>query len=155
MSRRLAIAGAVALAPIAAPLSAQEADPFGTLQGLLNGMKNRAAPTIVRAPAEAMAALRGKWQAALEDCYQPSDSVVFANRNSWSGYEWSCEVPDTAYNSKGFAGTLACAAEGEEYSVRMRVELADDSQSLKVLRPDDGTSETLLKCPKETEEISF
>lgn len=158
MSCRLhhaALAGALVVAGLATPLSAQQANPFGALKGMLNGLKNQAAPAVSRSPDEAMVALRGKWQSVLEDCYQPSDSFVFADRNSWSGYEWGCEVPAAAYNSKGFAGNLACAAEGEEYSVNMRVELAEDGKSLTAYRSDDGISERLLKCPKETEEISF
>ncbi len=151
------IAGAFALAAIAAPAFAQTTNPFGALKNMMNGLKDQQAkPTAAPMSAnEAMAALRGKWQAAVEDCYQPSDSFVFADQNSWSGYEWSCEVPAAAYNSRGFAGDLNCAAEGEEYRVKIRVELAQDGKSLTVFRPEDGTSEKLLKCPKETEEISF
>jgi len=151
------IAGVLALAATAAPLPAQAVNPFGALRSIIKGANNQqsqpaAAPMSAN---ETMAALRGKWQAAVENCYQPSDSFVFAEKNSWLGYEWSCEVPDTAYNSRGFAGDLNCAAEGEEYRVKMRVELAQDGKSLTVFRPEDGTSEKLLKCPKETEEISF
>ncbi len=151
------IAGVLVLAATAAPLLAQAVNPFGALRSIITGANAQqsqpaAAPMSAH---EAMAALRGKWQSAVEDCYQPSDSFVFADQNSWSGYEWSCEVPATAYNSRGFAGNLSCAAEGEEYRVKMRVELAEDGKSLTVFRPEDGTSEKLLKCPKETEEISF
>lgn len=151
------IAGALTLAAIAAPLFAQTANPFGALRSIMKGVgTQQAEPAAAPMSAdEAMAALRGKWQAAVEDCYQPSDSFVFADKNSWSGYEWSCEVPAAAYNSRGFAGDLNCAAEGEEYRAKMRVELAQDGKSLTVFRPEDGTSEKLLKCPKETEEISF
>lgn len=157
MSNLAKIVCTAALAALATPVIAQEATPLDALKGVLNGFGNRAATAAnpARSPAQAMAALRGKWQAALEDCYQPSDAVVYAESNSWSGYEWSCEVPADAYNSRGFSGDLACAAEGEEYRVKLQVVLAPDGKSLTAIRPKEGTSEKLVKCPKETEAISF
>lgn len=148
---------AVTLACFATPLFAQDASPLGALKAMAGGLSKRpaAVESAVRSPAQSKSALKGKWQASLKDCYQPSDSFVFADSNSWSGYEWACEVPDTAYNSQGFAGNLACAAEGEDYRAKMRVVLANDGQSLTVFKLDEGTSERLVKCPKETEEIAF
>lgn len=153
----LALSIALTIAGFSAPLLAQGNDPFGALRGMLNGLQSQKTATgpASRSPAQAELALRGKWQSDLSDCYQPTDTVVFGAKQSWSGYEWSCDVPATAYNSRGFAGELICAAEGEEYRSKTRVELAEDGQSVTVFRPDDGTSEKLFKCPKETESISF
>ena len=148
--------GAVRVSPVAA-----QGDGFKALQNMLTGMsKKPAAPA--PAPmsssgmdsiAKAKAALKGKWEAHIKSCYQSSDSYIWAQDGSWSGYEFSCTVPAKAYTPQGFSGALACSAEGNDYTSSTQVILAADGKSAKVTDLENGTVQTLFKCPKETESI--
>ena len=103
----------------------------------------------------AMEALLGKWEPDKSYCYKPSDTAIFAEKGTWRGYEWSCAVPITAYNGRGFAGNLSCSAEGEGYRNNVRVELAANGQSASVYAGGATQPAKLFKCPKETEEIAY
>ena len=160
--RVTAFAGLCSL--VAAPILAQNApEAFKALQGMLGGMAKKAAPAPAptsAAPAGGLAsiaavkaALKGKWESDLATCRKPTDSYYWGDDGSWSGYEWSCQVPAAAYNARGFKGTLACSSEGNDYPSPTELLLSADGKTAHVTNLEDKSVRTLVKCPKETDSI--
>lgn len=150
------LALAAVCAGLAYPLGAQGAgDSLKALQSMLGQLASKpAAPAShMGSIAAVKAALRGKWEAQIKTCYNPSDSYIWAEDGGWSGYEFSCTVPAKAYTLQGFSGTLSCAAEGSEYEAPTELVLSADGSSAKVTNMEDGSVQTLVKCPKETDSI--
>lgn len=151
----LVLAAGFALTPQAS-LAGQGGDnPFKALKDLLGNLKAGQKGAGQQEASKARIALRGKWEADKASCYRPTDTLVYAEDGLWSGYEWHCQVPESAYNATGFSGLLACSAEGEDYDNQLTVALEAGGQSL-VVNPDGhGRGQKLLKCPAETETIKY
>lgn len=104
-----------------------------------------------RSPAQTKAALQGKWESSLKACFSPSDAYLLIDDGSYSGHEFSCSIPASAYTADGFRGKLSCAAEGEEFDVATQALLSGDGKTLRI--SSDNGAHIYVRCPRATENI--
>lgn len=152
---RRASAAALCLALLAPIAGAQSIDdPLKALKGIMGGAAAPApgaatAPAAAaRTPAQVKAALEGLWQQSLADCNSDGDTWLAFEGGNYSSIAAYCEVPASAYNAKGYSGTIKCSAEGDEVTAREKVELSPDGKSLTMTNLENGRSQKYLKCPK-------
>ncbi len=90
----------------------------------------------------------GRWAANAGWCASPqgAERPIEITTTRFEGYENSCGILSISQVSDGYEATLACAAEGQTSSERIRMAAQGESMRLTWLNRNDAVI-TLARCP--------
>lgn len=135
------------LAACGEPVTNPPTEPAAPVEG--PGVPAPAPPGIEASmPGAGPASFVGRWAADVAWCASPQGDArpITLTPTRFEGYENSCAITALSQVPSGYEAMLACEAEGEQTTERVRLAVSGDVLTLNYLdRPREGVA--LTRCP--------